>query len=109
MQRLLGSTAAAALLLVLLAGTAPAAEARRHKVVHPPSTAGVVGSAMGRLEMMGEIEDETSRLQSAYTTRYWGKGGGFPVGMLGLVGWVLAGAGANVARPSVIPYALPDP
>lgn len=55
------------LLLALLAGGAEAKRTRgRHHTVEAPSTAGVVGAAMGHLEAMGEIEDETSRLQSRW-------------------------------------------
>lgn len=73
------SAAAAAILplllaLLLLAITTGEAEAKQrtrgrhyHHTVEAPSTAGVVGAAMGRLEAMGvEAEDETSRLQSTW-------------------------------------------
>lgn len=65
------AAAARGAVLLLLLALLGAAEAKRHRGAHhysvdAPSTAGVVGSAMGHLELMGEIEDETSRLQSAF-------------------------------------------
>ena len=53
------------LLLSLLLPFAAEARARHHHIRVPSSTS-VVSNAMGRLEAMGDIEDETSRLQSTY-------------------------------------------
>lgn len=74
--------------LVLLLALLAATEAKRHRGAHnhysvdAPSTAGVVGAVMGHMELRGEMEDETSRLQSACVRA------GVCLWVGGLNGWV---------------------
>lgn len=80
MQRRGAARGSSLLLALALLAMGVAVEGKRHRGAHnsnnhytvdAPSTAGVVGAAMGHTALMGELEDETSRLQSALGGFIW--------------------------------------
>ena len=80
MQRRGAARGSSLLLALALLAMGVAVEGKRHRGAHnsnnhytvdAPSTAGVVGAAMGHTALMSELEDETSRLQSALGGFIW--------------------------------------